>query len=86
VRLRPERWLELVGMTGPTRGSRFQPTGPDTWTGLDDYYTGETLRVVRDASGAVTHLDLGTFVLTRGPYRPEGSVPGGVDPGGWRAG
>ncbi len=39
---------------------------------------------MRDAGGAVTHLDLGTFVLTRGPYDPAGPQPGGVDEGGWR--
>jgi len=44
------------------------------------------LRAVRDGGGAVTHLDLGSFVFTRAPYDPAAPVPGGVDPGGWRAG
>ena len=52
--------------------------------GLDGYYAGETLRVVRDPDGAVSHLDLGSFVFTREPYAPADVVPGDVDPGGWR--
>ena len=40
--------------------------------------------MIRDADGTVTHLDIGTFVLTRGAYDPAGPVPGDVDPDGWR--
>ncbi|MGI8459235.1 MAG: serine hydrolase domain-containing protein [Propionibacteriaceae bacterium] len=83
--LRADRGLELTA-PGAGRESRFRPVGTDVWVGLDGYYAGETLRVVRDADGAVAHLDLVTFVLTRQPYDVAADVPGGVDPGGWRGG
>lgn len=84
VRLRADGSLELgpVGATG--RAARFRPEPDGTWTGLTGYYAGETLSVVRRADGAVSHLDLGSFVFTREPYDPETPVPGGVDPQGWR--
>ena len=76
--------LAVGGVGGGARGSRFH-RGPDgTWVGLDGYYAGETLRVLRGPDGAVTHLDIGSFVLTREPYAPAGVVPGDVDPAGWR--
>ncbi|MFI7104574.1 serine hydrolase domain-containing protein [Streptomyces sp. NPDC050161] len=84
LRLLAERALDLTPLTGTGRASRFRAEADGTWTGLDGYYAGETLRVVRAADGTVSHLDLGTFVLTRGPYDPAGPVPGGVDPEGWR--
>lgn len=65
------------------RGSRFTPGGPDTWTGLDEYFAGERLTVRRDPRGAATHLDLGSFRFTRTPYDPGGDIPGGVGTG-WR--
>ena len=52
--------------------------------GLDGYYAGETLRVVRRADGSIAHLDVGSFVFTREPYEPDSGVPGGVDKEGWR--
>ncbi|GAA2467050.1 serine hydrolase domain-containing protein [Streptomyces macrosporus] len=85
LRLRSGRELELGAVGGAGRGSRFRPEEDGTWTGLDGYYAGETLRVARRADGTVDHLDLGTFVFTRRPYDPEAPVPGGVDPEGWRA-
>ena len=45
------RWLTLSSVTRPDRSSRFRPVGEDTWIGLDDYYAGETLRVVRRPDG-----------------------------------
>jgi hypothetical protein len=42
--------------------------------------------VKRDAAGAVSHLDLATYILTRKPYDPTTPIPGGVDPAGWRVG
>ncbi|WP_062355385.1 serine hydrolase domain-containing protein [Herbidospora yilanensis] len=82
MRALPGRGLALtpVGETG--RASRFAALADGTWLGLDGYYAGETLRVVRTGEGV--HLDLNTFVFTREPYGPPGPVPGGVDPEGWR--
>lgn len=84
LRLAAERSLELAPLAGAGRSSRFRAEPDGTWTGLDGYYAGETLRVVRTEDGTVSHLDLGTFVFTRGPYEPAGPVPGGVDAEGWR--
>jgi D-alanyl-D-alanine carboxypeptidase len=85
LRLRTGRDLELGPLSGSGRASRFCPEPDGTWTGLDGYYAGETLRVVRDGDGgAVTHLDVGGFVFTRAPYDPAAPVPGGTDPRGWR--
>ena len=38
--------------------------------------------MVRDADGAVSHLDLASFRFTRLPYDPERDIPGGVDTAG----
>ncbi|MGW9426427.1 serine hydrolase domain-containing protein [Streptomyces decoyicus] len=84
LRLRAERGLELTPLSGTGRSSRFRAEKDGSWTGLDGYYAGEKLRVVRDENGSVSHLDLHTFVFTRGPYEPSAPVPGGVDPEGWR--
>ncbi len=78
-----EGYLRLQALTGRTRASRFTPNEDGTWTGLDGYYRGETLRIVRHDDGAVSHLELATFVFTRQPYDAEAPVPGGVDPAGW---
>ncbi|GAA2750162.1 serine hydrolase domain-containing protein [Kitasatospora cinereorecta] len=86
LRLKADRLLELSLLTGGNRSSRFRAEADGTWTGLDNYYAGETLRVVRAADGSVGHLDLGSFVFTREPYGPADAVPGGVDPRGWQAG
>jgi CubicO group peptidase (beta-lactamase class C family) len=77
--------LELGPLSGPGRRSRFRANGDGTWTGLDGYYAGEALRAVRRPDGSVSHLDLGSFIFTREPYEEGASVPGGVDPEGWRA-
>lgn len=80
-----ERGVELRRLGEGGRGSRFVAQPDGTWKGLDGYYTGETLRVVRREDGSVSHLDLGSFAFTREPYGPDAdSVPGGVDEGGWR--
>ncbi|MFY0408258.1 serine hydrolase domain-containing protein [Solicola sp. PLA-1-18] len=62
------------------RAFTFERTGPDTWRGTSGYQSGETLRVVRRADGAVSHLDVGTFAYTRTPYDPDVPHPGR----GWR--
>ncbi|MDQ2796191.1 MAG: beta-lactamase family protein, partial [Actinomycetota bacterium] len=74
--------LEL-GVPGEGRGARFRPEDGG-WVGLDGYYAGEPLRVVRDVDGAVSHLDLASFRYTRLPYDRERDIPGGVDEAGWR--
>lgn len=84
LRLVADRGVELQPLGGGGRGSRFVAQSEETWTGLDGYYAGETLRVVRREDGLVSHLDLGSFVFTREPYEPGEAVPGGVDPDGWR--
>jgi CubicO group peptidase (beta-lactamase class C family) len=84
LRLTADRGLELGPLRGDGRGARFAAQPDGTWTGLDGYYAGETLRVVRDVDGRVSHLDLGSFVFTREPYDPASAVPGGVDAEGWR--
>jgi CubicO group peptidase (beta-lactamase class C family) len=84
LRLKPDRWLDLAPLAGVGRASRFRPEPDGTWTGLDGYYAGEPLRLVRRQDGTPSHLDLNTFVLTRTPYDPQAPVPGGVDPAGWR--
>ncbi|GAA3446994.1 serine hydrolase domain-containing protein [Planomonospora venezuelensis] len=85
LRLPGGRELSLVPLGGPGRASRFTARDDGTWTGLDGYYAGETLRVVRRPDGSLSHLDLNTFVFTRTPYDPAAGVPGGVDPDGWRS-
>lgn len=80
LHLRPRGWLELTPR-GRGRGSRFAPTGTDTWVGLDGYYLGEELRAVR-VGDRLSHWDLASFRLTRTPYDPDGDIPGGAA-GGW---
>lgn len=72
----------VLGAPGQQRGSRLRPAG-DGWVGLDGYFEQERLTVVRTAHGAVSHLDLGSFRLTRTPYDPDADVPGGVDAARW---
>ncbi len=81
-----EGWLNLRPTGSSGRASRFRPEPDGTWTGLDGYYAGETLRVVRRGDGSVSHIDLATFTFTRTPYDPNAPVPGGVDEAGWRSG
>jgi hypothetical protein len=75
--------LRLTAADG-RRSSRFRRSAEDLFVGLDSYYAGERLRVVRDDAGGISHLDLATFVFTRRPYEPVDLVPGGVDDRGWR--
>ncbi|WP_214410203.1 serine hydrolase domain-containing protein [Sphaerisporangium fuscum] len=84
LRLLPGRDLSLTPVNGMGRSSRFAAQADGTWLGLDGYYAGETMRVVRRPDGSPSHLDLNTFVFTREPYDPAAPVPGGVDQSGWR--
>lgn len=85
LRLRADGLLELSGLAGSGRASRFRARGDGRWLGMDGYHAGEVLSVVRDGGRAVA-LDLGSFVFSRTPYDPEAPQPGGVDQGGWRPG
>lgn len=60
------------------RSSRFRPAGPDEFVGLDGYYAGETLRVLRGEDGTAHHLDLATFRFSRTPYASDADIPGGL--------
>lgn len=62
-----DAWLLLDG-ANPARSARFERVGEDIWRGLDDYFTGELLRVVRHDDGTIEQLDLATYTLTRTPY------------------
>ncbi|MFE0510997.1 serine hydrolase domain-containing protein [Streptomyces sp. NPDC058964] len=84
LRVTADGLLSLGPLAGNGRGSRFRANGDGSWTGLEGYYAGELLRPVRRPDGAVSHLDLGSFVFTRQPYEEGAPVPGGVDPEGWR--
>jgi len=86
LRLLADRGIELTPVSGKGRASRFRAEPDGTWTGLDGYYTGESLRVLRRADGSASHLDLGSFVFTRQPYEPGAPQAAEPDPGGWRAG
>ncbi len=84
LRLLADRGLELSPTAGSGRASRFRAEPDGTWTGLDGYYTGETLRLIRGADGLVDHLDLGSFVFTREPYELDAPLVARPDPEGWR--
>ncbi len=73
----------VLGEPGSGRGARFRRVSTDEWVGLDSYYAGEPLRVVRRGDGSLSHLDLASFRFTRTPYDPTADVPGGVDERGW---
>ncbi|MGH9296745.1 MAG: DUF7586 domain-containing protein, partial [Acidimicrobiales bacterium] len=75
--------LDLTAI-GRGRESKFAPVGDGTYKGLFGYYAGETLSVVRRGDASVSHLNIGSFVLTRTPYDPTAALPGGFDEAGWR--
>ena len=84
LRLLADRGVELAPVSASGRASRFRAEPDGTWTGLDGYYLGETLRVVRGPDNVVDHLDLGRFVFTREPYDPGAPLAARPDPEGWR--
>ncbi len=86
VRAETDDALDLAPMSGAGRASRFRRRPDGSFLGRDGYFRGETLQVVRDERGRVTHLDLASFVLTRAPYDPVDPIPGGVEASGWSAG
>ncbi|MGW5651754.1 serine hydrolase domain-containing protein [Streptomyces humi] len=84
LRVAADGLVSLGPLSGAGRRARFRTNGDGTWTGLEGYYAGELLRPLRRPDGTLDHLDLGSFVFTRQPYDEASSVPGGVDPEGWR--
>jgi CubicO group peptidase (beta-lactamase class C family) len=72
-----------LGEEGDPRGDDFA-LDDGVWVGLNGYFAGETLQVIRDVHGQVSHLDVASFRLTRAPYDPAADIPGGVDDLGWR--
>ncbi len=72
-----------VVVANPSRGlesHRFVPREDGTLLGTRGYHHGETLHVVRDDDGSVSHLVCETFVYTRVPYDPAAPIPGGHPP------
>ncbi len=55
----------------------FEHVEGDEFRGVDGYFAGETLTVWRDHDGAVTHLEVVSFIFTSTPYDPAVPVPGG---------
>ncbi|MFD7321317.1 serine hydrolase domain-containing protein [Streptomyces sp. NPDC059875] len=84
LRLGSDRSVVLEPLRGAGRRATFRALPGGGWIGLNGYYEGETLRVVRRADGSMSHLDLASFVFTREPYEQGEAVPGGVDEAGWR--
>ncbi|HUN31198.1 MAG TPA: serine hydrolase domain-containing protein [Trebonia sp.] len=84
LRVLSPQMLELAPVSGAGRGARFRASGHGTWTGLDGYYAGETLRLVPAADGVAEHLDLGTFVFTREPYGPGSPTAARPHQDGWQ--
>lgn len=83
IHVNADRWLTLRRIDGSLQPARFRPEPDGTWTGLDGYHAGETLRVARGPNGSLSHIDIGTFVYSREPYDPSASIPGGTT--GWEA-
>ena len=54
----------------------FRHLDGDVYLGQSGYYAGERLNVVRRPNGAVSHLEVVTFVFTRTPYDPSAPIPG----------
>lgn len=78
--------IELAPVAGPGRASRFRAAADGTWTGLDGYYAGETLRVAPATADVAAHLDLATFIFTREPYGPGSPAAARPSQDGWQAG
>lgn len=85
IRVQQDNILELMPLLGRGgRGAQFIPQIDGIWLGKNGYFAGETLKPIRDKqSGALSHLDIGSFIFTREPYEPSGVIPGGVAPDGW---
>ncbi len=81
--VRADGLLVLAGAAG--QGTSLFAPDADGYVGVGgDYFHGERLTVVRDRTGGVRSLDVGTFCFTRTPYDPAADLPGGADAAGWR--
>ena len=58
----------VIRLMAGGRDSRLVPHPDGGYVGAGGFYAGERLRIVRDESGVIDHLDLSTYVLTRTPY------------------
>jgi CubicO group peptidase (beta-lactamase class C family) len=72
-----EATIDGLKLVARDEGNRFLRVGADLYRGLDGYFAGEELQVVRRPDGSVSHLEVATFVLTRTPYDPDAPIPGG---------
>lgn len=75
--------LELT-VPGEGREGSFVPDGAGSFVGTSGYYDGERLGIRRRPDRSVSHLDIGSFVLSRVPYDPSAEIPGGVADSGWQ--
>lgn len=68
------------GFTLTTEGvaRAFVEVDADTYRGVNGYFAGEALRVVRRHDATISHLEVVTFIFTRTPYDPEAPIPGGL--------
>jgi CubicO group peptidase (beta-lactamase class C family) len=64
-------------LTSPHELRSFTAVSSNEYVGLDGYFAGERLAVVRRPDGSVSHLEVVTFILTRTPYDPDAPIPGG---------
>jgi CubicO group peptidase (beta-lactamase class C family) len=55
----------------------FRTEHVDVYRGTTGYWAGERLNVHRRGDGAVTYLEVVTFILTRTPYDANAPIPGG---------
>jgi len=71
--------LVVHRLAGGLLSFRFRPApdGRGDFIGTLGYHHGETLHVVRNDDGTVSHLECATFVFTREPYDREAPIPGG---------
>jgi CubicO group peptidase (beta-lactamase class C family) len=58
---------DMLVVAGPGEEWHFTADGLDRWRGHTGEQAGEFLTVLRDSGGAVTGLDIGTFVFRREP-------------------
>jgi hypothetical protein len=69
--------FSLGPVGGPGRAMAFRRVAGDVFVGTRGYLAGERLQVVRSDDGAVSHIEVATFVYTRTPYDPAAPIPGG---------